>query len=63
MGVKQTRESPQTLPQDLQEGVDEEEWVRTLFREQELLQSAFGGKFLKIYILQAKIGQGVKWCG
>ena len=53
MGVKQTREPPQTLPQDLQEGVDEEEWVRTLFREQELLQvpqmAAFGGKFLKIY--------------
>ena len=38
MGVKQTQEPPQTLPQDLQEGVDEEEWVRTLFREQELLQ-------------------------
>ena len=27
MGVKQTQEPPKTLPQDLQEGVEEEEWV------------------------------------
>jgi len=27
MGVKQTQEPPKTLPQDLQEGVEEDEWV------------------------------------
>lgn len=28
LGVKQTQEVPVGLPQDQQEGVDEEEWVR-----------------------------------
>ena len=27
LGVKQTQDTPASLPQDQQEGVDEEEWV------------------------------------
>lgn len=29
MGVKQTQDTPSSLPQDTQEGVDEDEWVST----------------------------------
>ena len=29
LGVKQTQDVPVSLPQDQQEGVDEDEWVRT----------------------------------
>ena len=30
LGVKQAQEVPTSLPQDQQEGVDEEEWVREI---------------------------------
>ncbi len=30
LGVKQTQDTPASLPQDQQEGVDEEEWVREM---------------------------------